>query len=238
VIDLKHELQRELDLIDVPDLWERIQSEASGTNVVDLRNQPSRSRLKPWLAAAAVVAAVIVAVMVVGRPDGDQTVDTNPAEGPATVNGTVLPRHLEFAEASASAGIGVPPGGGLTLPAGGGLGGSIMELSVTGSNGALSGDAHISGFEDFPGNPESDLTIEFECSEPDATDVILGGTVTQSSRGGPTVGEWIALLIREGRSATVWWDEGLSSCRELLDAVPHPRPDDRFIEILAPRTGE
>jgi hypothetical protein len=231
VINLKREIERELSLIDPPDLWDRIRAGAATDDTLDLTIPRPRRRPSPWLAVAA--AAVLIALVVaVTRSDSGQTVDTSPVDVPSLPDPLILPQYFEFAEAPTSGGAGVPPGGGLTLPAGGGLGGSTLDLTVTGEDGAVIGRARIDGFVDVPGNPPQDLTVELECFETDATDVIFGGEVITSSGGSPLVGEWIALLIRKGSSATVWWDSASSSCRELLGAVPHPRPDDRFVDVI------
>ena len=80
--------------------------------------------------------------------------------------------------------------------------------------------------------------VEFECADTDTDDVVLGGTVTTSSgeaQGAfPAVGVLMAVIIREGEpdSATVWWTTDVSSCRELLESVPEPRPDDRFVDVV------
>jgi hypothetical protein len=237
VIDLKHEVKRELGLIDPPDLWDRIQADSSTGDVLDFATAPQRRRPSLWLAVAA-AAVLIMLVVAVTRSDDGHMVDTSPADGPPVPETLLIQRHLEFDEAPVDQGIGVPPGGGLTVPAGGGLAGSTLDISVEGDDGVLTGNSEIHGFADFPGNPGIDLTIEFGCFETDTTDVILGGTVRTSSGHSPRVGEWIALLIREGSSATVWWDPTLSSCRELLDSVPHPRPDDRFVDVIEPSDSE
>ena len=231
MIDLKHEIERELSLMNPPDLWDRIQAEASNDDALHPTVVRHQRRPSAWLAIAAVT-VLIALVAAVALADDDHPVDTGPAEERAVPEQLILPRYFEFAQAPTSGGIGVPPGGGLSHPAGGGLGGSTLDLTVSGSDGEVAGQARIEGFVDFPGNPPSRLTIELECFETDATDLILGGTVAASSGGSPQVGEWMALLIRRGSSATVWWDSGLSSCRELLDAVPYPRPDDRFVDVV------
>ena len=139
---------------------------------------------------------------------------------------------MEFGQPPEGQGVGRPPGGGLNYPAGEGLGGATMDLSVTGLDGNLTGEARIENFS-YISNGGETVVLDFECFETDATDLILGAIVTESTGSNPRVGVRLALLIRNGRSATVWWDGGLGSCQALLDAVPHPRPDDRFVEIIA-----
>ena len=54
MIDLKHEIERELSLIDPPDLWDRIQADASnngGAAVLDLTTARPGGALRggwPW----------------------------------------------------------------------------------------------------------------------------------------------------------------------------------------------
>ena len=60
MIDLKREIERELSLIDPPDLWDRIQADASNDGdaaVVDLTTARRRRRPSLWLAVAAVTVA-------------------------------------------------------------------------------------------------------------------------------------------------------------------------------------
>ena len=95
MIDLKQEIDRELSLIDPPDLWDRIQADATNNGPVaglDLSPAPRRQRPSLWLA----VAAVTVLLALVGASallDDDQAVDTTPAtevpvapEPPTTLN--------------------------------------------------------------------------------------------------------------------------------------------------------
>lgn len=231
MIDLKHEMERELGLIASPDLWDRIEAGAATDDALDLTATSDSRRRSGWMAVAAAAIGVALVAAVALSEDGD-SVDTSPADAPAVSDRLILPQHFEFAEAPASGGIGVPPGGGLTQPAGGGLGGSTLDLTVVGDDGQVTGEARIDGFVDVPGNPPSVLIVELECFETDTTDVIFGGRVTTSTRGAPNLGQWFALLIRSGTSATVWWDSGLTSCAELLEAVPYPRPDDRFVGVV------
>ena len=84
MIDLKHELQRELRMIEPPDLWERIQAAALDddvSSVRDLTNVRRPRRTSLWLAAAAAVAVVVlVGSALAGLVDDDQGVDTVPAD--------------------------------------------------------------------------------------------------------------------------------------------------------------
>jgi len=80
VINLKHEMERELSRIDPPDLWDRIQADAADlgdADVVDLSTSRHGRRPSLWLAvaAAAMVLALIGALTLF---DDDQAVDTTP----------------------------------------------------------------------------------------------------------------------------------------------------------------
>jgi hypothetical protein len=90
VIDLKHEIERELDMIDPPDLWDRIRADASDSYVapaLHLTAARRRRSTSQWLAAVAVVAAIAL-VGALTWLDDDQSVDTVPADtgdtGPTT----------------------------------------------------------------------------------------------------------------------------------------------------------
>lgn len=203
-----------------------------------LKRLPHRSR-PPSMRLLAVAACLIAVIAVVAVKASDrrsiETTDqsespTRTGDGPATLAQGLV----EFVDAPEPPGIGIPPGGGLSLPAGGGLGGSTLNISVHERNGQVTGQARFEGFVDFPGNPRHTMTVQFECAGTDADDVILAGRVTSSSSGQPDVGMWIALLIREGNpdSATVWWDTEVSSCPEILESVPYPRPNDRFVDVV------
>jgi hypothetical protein len=81
VIDLRHEIERELSRIDPPDLWDRIQAEASNERyaaVLDLTTARHRRRPSRWLAVAA-VAVLVALVSALALLDDDRTVDTTPA---------------------------------------------------------------------------------------------------------------------------------------------------------------
>jgi hypothetical protein len=81
VIDLKHEIERELSLMDPPDLWDRIRAEAANDGdaaVVELTTAQHRRRPSLWLAVAAVTVLLAV-VGLLALLDDDPTVDTTPA---------------------------------------------------------------------------------------------------------------------------------------------------------------
>lgn len=82
-MDLKHEIERELDQSEPPDLWERIQAQAADHDraLVDLAAGRHRRHRSPWLAAA-VAAALIVLVGTLALTDDEQTLDTTPVTEP------------------------------------------------------------------------------------------------------------------------------------------------------------
>jgi hypothetical protein len=84
VIDLKHEIQRELCTIEPPDLWDRIQADAADGGVASIPERSTverRWRTSPWLAAVAVAAVlVLVGSALTWLADDDQDVDTGPAD--------------------------------------------------------------------------------------------------------------------------------------------------------------
>jgi hypothetical protein len=90
VIDLKHEIKRELNQINPPDLWERIQADAVNDHaaVLDLTTARHRRRPSLWVAVAAVILLTLGGALAV--LDDDQTVDTTPATEP-THTPTTLP---------------------------------------------------------------------------------------------------------------------------------------------------
>ena len=58
MIDLKHEIKRELNQIEPPDLWERIRADATtdgGAYVLELIPEPRRRRTSPRVAVAAAI---------------------------------------------------------------------------------------------------------------------------------------------------------------------------------------
>lgn len=82
MIDLKHEIKRELDLTNPPDLWERIQADADNHDIdagplpIDARHWRRRPG---WLAAVAAVTILLALVVLKALPGTDSTVDTGPA---------------------------------------------------------------------------------------------------------------------------------------------------------------
>jgi hypothetical protein len=102
VIDLKHEIERELSLIDPPDLWDRIQEDASNDGaaaVLDLNSARNRRHPARWLAVAAVV-ALLALVGVLAIQGDDDALDTVPATGGGDTTTTEAPKVIAFAAPS------------------------------------------------------------------------------------------------------------------------------------------
>lgn len=80
MIDLKHEIKRELSQLDPPDLWHRIQAEAADTfdaPVLDLTTLRQQRRSSLWIAVAAVT-VLLALIGALALVEDDQTVDTKP----------------------------------------------------------------------------------------------------------------------------------------------------------------
>jgi hypothetical protein len=88
VIDLKHEIERELGLIDPPDLWERIRADADDDDFLagPLPIDTGPRRRRHGLLAAVAAATVLLALIALeALPGTDPSVDSGPAtEGPVT----------------------------------------------------------------------------------------------------------------------------------------------------------
>jgi hypothetical protein len=203
-----------------------------------LRRMPRRSRTRTIgvvAIAACLLAIVVLSVVIVADRKRVDTVD--PSDTPTqTIDGpTTLARGVVgFVEPPASQGCCAAPDGGLNFPAGSGLGGQTLDVIAEERDGEVIGEARFDLFVADPGKSAHGTAVEFECADTDTGDVILGGKVTTSSGGIVDVGDWIALLIREGEPdrATVWWNVHVSSCSELLESVPYPRDDDRFVDVV------
>lgn len=81
MIDLKRELERELSILDPPDLWNRIEaavSNATDAPIDDANSAWHRRHGLLWLAAAVIVALLTVVAAASGRDD-TRTVETTPA---------------------------------------------------------------------------------------------------------------------------------------------------------------
>jgi hypothetical protein len=222
VIDLKREIERELSLIDPPDLWDRIQAEAANDGdaaVLDLTAVRHRRRPSLWLAVAAVVVVLLALVGTLALLDEHETVDTTPA--------TEVPVVPD------------PPGtdGALTILARGsdvelvlwGGPGLEQELGQTLNVDAVERDGVVTG--EFRVN---NLVVTLECADTNFSDgeIRLGGEVTDdpdgqglAAMGGDVgVGDRVALVIREfgadGQDRVAFYgDDSASSCTELVESI-------------------
>jgi hypothetical protein len=239
VIDLKREIERELSQTNPPDLWDRIQADASDDGDAKvLHLGVAQRRRRPLVPLAVAAIAALVAMVGASRLlDDDTAIDTVPAQTGGAESTTIARGVVEFVEQPSPDGCCVPPGGGLPYPAGQGLGGQTMEIAAEVEGGEVTGEARFALRPLYESDPVGfPISVDFECADTQTDDVVLGGTVTaQSDSANPSVGALMAVIIREGEpdSATVWWDDGMaSSCQELLAAVPQPRPDDAFVEVI------
>lgn len=113
-----------------------------------------------------------------------------------------------------------------------GLGGQTMDITAVEQEGQVTGEARFS----------FGLILDLQCADT-GTDglVILGGEVTTEQGDSASVGDRVAVIIREGNpdSALVWYELPLpegevaaGSCREFLDSIPDdPSTGDPFSDI-------
>ena len=233
--------RRVLDEVVPTDTWDEATLRAATGSLVQLdpedasvgtvraRSRSRTIRLAP-IAAGVLAVAGVAAIVAADR----QAVDT--AGGPTTLAQGVV----EFVEAPITSGCCVPPGGGLPVPAGQGLGGQTMEITAVEEDGEVTGEARLTMYDVLDTSGDVfEVVVELECANTDTGDVILGGTVTSASGENhsgnfPPVGALMSVIIREGEPdrVAVWWTTQASSCPEALESVPEPRPDDRFVEVV------
>ena len=101
------------------------------------------------------------------------------------------------------------------------LGGQTMDITAVEQDGQVTGEARFS----------FGLILDLQCADTDTDGlVILGGEATAEDGDAATVGDRVAVIIREGDpdSAVVWYELPLAegevaaeSCGEFLDAIPH-----------------
>jgi hypothetical protein len=114
------------------------------------------------------------------------------------------------------------------------LGGQTLDISAEEEDGDVTGEVRFTDSD----NADSSAVVTVECADTDTDGVvILGGEVTSSSDSADTVGELVALFIREGDpdSVALWFDAGENrSCSELL-ANRHDVLDDdsAFVDVEA-----
>lgn len=100
------------------------------------------------------------------------------------------------------------------------LGGQTMDITAVEQDGQVTGEAQFS----------FGLILDLQCADTGSDGlVILGGEATAEDGDAATVGDRIAVIIREGDpdSALVWYELPLpeggvaaGSCREFLDSIP------------------
>jgi hypothetical protein len=240
VIDLKREMERELGLIDPPDLWDRIRADASDDGdaaVVDLTTARHRRRPSLWLAVAAVMVLVALVGALALLADG-QTVDTTPVTEvpvvpePSSTTTTVAVHNgpITLAHGADIELLGGP---------GSGLGDQTLNIDVKAEDGEVTGEFRV-----------SDNVIRVDCVDTLYTEgfaslyedrvIILGGEVTE----GPdfaVAGEdvLLALIIREGDddepdSVSLYSNEiRAESCTELLESISDDliEDDNNFVDV-------
>jgi hypothetical protein len=114
------------------------------------------------------------------------------------------------------------------------LGGQTLDVSAEEEDGDVTGEVRFTDSD----NDDSSAVVTLECADTDTDGVvILGGEITSSSDSPDTVGELIAMFIKEGDpdSVALWFDEGENaSCSELL-ANRHDVLDDdsAFVDVEA-----
>ena len=113
-----------------------------------------------------------------------------------------------------------------------GLGGQTLDISAEEKDGEVTGEIQFTDSD----NADSSAVVTVECADTDTDGVvILGGEITSSSDSPDTVGDLVALFIREGDpdSVALWLDEGENaSCSDLL-ANRHDVLDDdsAFVDV-------
>ena len=96
-----------------------------------------------------------------------------------------------------------------------------MDITAVEQDGQVTGEARFS----------FGTILDLQCADTDTDGlVILGGEVTAEDGDAATVGDRVAVIIREGDpdSALLWYELPLpegevaaGSCREFLDSIPH-----------------
>ena len=113
-------------------------------------------------------------------------------------------------------------------------GDQTLDISAEEEDGDVTGEVRFTDSD----NDDSSAVVTLECADTDTDGVvILGGEITSSSDSPDTVGELVAMFIKEGDpdSVALWFDEGENaSCSELL-ANRHDVLDDdsAFVDVDA-----
>lgn len=218
-----------------------------------LRRMPRRSR-PPIVGLLAIAACLLAVVALAAVVTADrQSVDTTDLSDSPTETtdcpSTTQPRAItqgaqmknRFAAPVASAATAImllgacsDSDGPTTLARGdvefvgsSGLGEQRVDITAEEENGKVTGEVRFT---------PNGAVITFECADTDTDGlIVLGGEVTTTSADGDeTVGERMAVIIREGDpdSMTIWYDDpGTSgSCSELLESIPEDQ-DSNFVDV-------
>ena len=113
------------------------------------------------------------------------------------------------------------------------LGGQTMDITAVEQDGQVTGEARFS----------FGTILDLQCADTDTDGlVILGGEATAEEGDSATVGDRVAVIIREGDpdSALLWYELPLpegevaaGSCREFLDAIDHDQITDNSLVDIA-----
>jgi hypothetical protein len=114
------------------------------------------------------------------------------------------------------------------------LGGQTLDINAEEEDGDVDGEVLFTDSD----NADSSAVVTVECADTDTDGVvILGGEITSSSDSSDTVGDLVALFIREGDpdSVALWFDEGENaSCSELVENRHDVLDDDSaFVDVEA-----
>lgn len=111
------------------------------------------------------------------------------------------------------------------------LGGQTMDITAMEQDGQVTGEARFS----------FGLILDLQCADTDTDGVvILGGEATAEDGDAATVGDRVAVIIREGDpdSALIWYELPLpegevaaGSCGEFIDSLPHDQFTGLFVDI-------
>lgn len=240
MIDLKHEIERELSLIDPPDLWDRIHAEASSDGIVAGPEPTTARRHRPslWLAAAAVT-VLLALIGAVALLDDHETVDTAPAtqvpEVPEPPRDEAAPTMLAKGE---DVRILDPADVGIVATGYSELVGQTLNIEAVARGGEVTGELRV-----------NNVVVTLQCTGTRLStggpysrrDLILGGEVTDDPDGQgllidpyggrrAVIGDVVALIIREDDASdlqriTLYADEPVTrndsagSCSELVRSI-------------------
>ena len=213
MIDLKHEIERELNLIEPPDLWERIQADAVSEGapaVLDLTSARHRRRRPLWLGLAAVAACVAVVALATLLMSDRSSVDaTDPAHPSAPTTGggrdddILLPGVWPLID--------------------GPLAGETLRLIASGEDGVATGTLE---FEQI----RVGMVVDIDCFDMELYTgpngiIVWGGDVTIApGDGSAAAGDRLFVIHRKldplSESVMIAQGDAGESCREFLESAP------------------